>query len=82
MRGNIQGPRRRCRVNKVGVSFDCYECSVKFRIKWGAGVATNESAEGCICSSRAATAETIPQKASPANSLACPCEPFIDSAAA
>ena len=60
MGGNVQGARGRCGVNKVGMSFDRHESGIKFRIEWGVGVVANESTEGCIRSSRAATAETIP----------------------
>jgi len=62
------------------MSFDRHESSVKLCIKWGAGVFANESAECGIRSSRAATAEPIAEKASPANSLARPCEPFVNGA--
>ena len=60
---------------------DPHEGSVKFSIKWGAGVVANESAEGCIGSSGAAAIESIPEKASPAYSLTRPCEPLVDGPA-
>ena len=62
------------------MGFDCHESSVKFRVKRGAGVVANEGTEGCIRSSRATAVEAVTEKASPANSLTCPCKPFIDGA--
>ena len=64
------------------MGFYRHEGSVKFYIKWGAGVVANKSAEGRIRSSRAATVKSIAEKASPANPLTRFCEPFVDSMAA
>ena len=63
------------------MGLDRHESGAKFCIKWGVGVVANESAEGCIRSSRAATVESIAEKASPANPLTRLCEPFVDSVA-
>jgi len=82
MRGDLQDAGGRRGVDEVGVCFNCHESGVELWVKWGAGVVANESAEGCVHSSRAATAESIAEKASPANSLACPCEPLADGASA
>jgi len=63
------------------MGFDRDESSVKFCIKWGVGVVANESAESCVRSSRATAIEPIPEQAGPPDSLPCPREPLIDSAA-
>ena len=63
------------------MGFDRHESSVKFRIDRGVGIVANESAESCTCSSGATAIESIAEKASPANSLTRPCEPFVDGAA-
>ena len=63
------------------MSLDRHESSVKFYIDWGVGIVANERAESCIRSSRAASIESIAEKASPANSLTRPCEPFVDGPA-
>lgn len=64
------------------MGFHRHKSSVKFRIEWRASVVANESAEGCIRSSRATTIESIPEKASPTDSLTRSSEPFVDGATA
>lgn len=82
MRDNIQGAQRRSGVNKVGVSLDRHESSVKFRIKRRAGVVANKGTEGGVRSSGAATTKAIAEKAGPADSLTRSCEPLVDGAVA
>ena len=79
---DLPGAWRRRGVNEVGVGFDRHESSVKFHIERGAGVVTNEGTEGCIRSGGTATAETVAEKAGPADPLTRPCEPLVDGAAA
>jgi len=80
--GDLQDAGGRWGVDVVGVGSHCYESSVKLWVKWGAGVVANESTEGCIRSGGAATAESIAQEGSPADSLTCSCEPLVDGAPA
>ena len=80
--GDIRGTRKLWGVDEVGVGPDRHKSSVKFYVKRGMGVVTNESAECCIRSSRATTVESIAEEASPANPLTRPCEPLVDGAAA
>ena len=46
-------------VNEVGMGFNRHKSGVEFRIKRGMGVVTDESTEGGICGSRAATVKAI-----------------------
>jgi len=81
MRGDLQDAGRRWGVDEVGVGFHPHESSTKLWIKWGAGVVANEGAEGCVRSSRAGTAKSIAENASPTDSLTRSCEPLVDGAA-
>lgn len=64
------------------MGFHSHKRSVKFYIERGTGIVANESTEGSVCNSGAATTEPIAEKASPADSLTCSREPFVDCAAA
>jgi hypothetical protein len=82
MWGDLQDAWRWRGVNEVGVGLDRHESSVKFHIKRGAGVVANEGTEGRIRSGRTATAETVAEKAGPADSLTRSREPLVNGAAA
>ena len=83
MRGDLQDAGGRWGgVDEIGVGFHCHESSTKLWIKWGAGVVADEGPEGRVRSSRAGTAESIADNASPTDSLTRFCEPLVDGAAA